>query len=30
MKYNLIFEDYLFFLAVLIYIEYDGEVPEQT
>lgn len=30
MKYNLSFEDYLLFLAALIYIEYDGQVPEQT
>lgn len=30
MKYNLVFEDYLLFLAALIYIEYDGQVPEQT
>lgn len=30
MKYNLSFEDYLLFLAILIYIEYDGQVPEQT
>lgn len=30
MKYNLAFEDYLLFLAIRIFIEYDGEVPEQT
>ena len=28
MKYQLSFDEYLLFLAMMIYIEFDGEVPE--
>jgi hypothetical protein len=29
MKYQLSFDEYLLFLAMMIYIEYEGEVPEK-
>ena len=28
MKYQLSFDEYLLFLAMMIYIEFDGEIPE--
>ena len=30
MKYQLSFDEYLLFLAMMIYIEFDGEVPEDS
>ena len=30
MKYQLSFDEYLLFLAMMIYIEYDGEFPEEV
>ena len=29
MKYQLSFDEYLLFLAMLIYIEFDGNIPEE-
>jgi hypothetical protein len=30
LKYNLTLDDYILFLAILIYVEHDGQIPEQT
>lgn len=30
MKYQLSFDEYLLFLAMIIYIEHDGEIPEEV
>lgn len=29
MKYQLSFDEYLLFLAMMIYIEYDGDIPDE-